>query len=185
MADAVLGTVKKVSGFSLALGVLMIILGIIAILAPWEFGIVIVYVVGWSAIFNGIAQIVYGIRTHTGGRTVLEIVLGLIYIVAGVYLIMHPVGGLLAITLLLASFLLIYGVVALVLAFHMRPAHGWVWMLVDALVTILLGVLIWAHWPINSEWVVGTLFGISILMSGFSRVMIALTLRQATTAAMA
>lgn len=181
MAEEVLGAVKRASGWSIVLGILMIVLGIIAILAPWEFGILIVYVVGWTAIFNGIAQIIYGIKTHSGGRTVLEIVLGLIYIVAGVYLILHPIGGLLAITILLASFLLVYGVVALVLAFQMRPHAGWGWVLLDAIVTILLGVLIWAHWPINSEWVVGTLFGISILMSGFSRLMISLAFRNVAT----
>ena len=125
----------------------------------------IALIIGWSAIFNGVAQIFYGIHTHTGGRTVLEVVLGLVYIVAGIYLLMHPVGGLLAITLLLACFLVVYGIFALVLAFHMRPLKGWGWVLFDAIITILLGVLIWAHWPLNSEWVVGTLFGISILVS--------------------
>ena len=70
------------------------------------------------------------------------------------------------ITIFLASFLIVYGIFALVLAFHMRPLPGWGWMLFDAIVTILLGILIWAHWPMNSEWVVGTLFGISIFVSG-------------------
>ena len=121
MAEAIVGAVKRASGWSIALGVLMIILGFIAILAPWEFGIVIVLVVGWAAIFNGGAQLIYAFRTHSGGRAILEGILGLIYIVAGIYLLMHPAGGLLALTLLLACFLLVYGIVALVLAFHMRP----------------------------------------------------------------
>ena len=183
MAEAVLGGIKRVSGWSIALGVLMIVLGIIAMLAPWEFGIVIALIIGWSAIFNGVAQIFYGIRTHTGGRTVLEVVLGLVYIVAGVYLLSHPVGGLLALTLLLACFLVVYGIFALVLAFHMRPLTGWGWVLFDAIITILLGILIFKHWPFNSEWVVGTLFGISILISGVTRLMISLAFRRMATAA--
>ncbi|HZL69426.1 MAG TPA: DUF308 domain-containing protein, partial [Candidatus Limnocylindrales bacterium] len=121
MAEAIVGGIKRASGWSIALGVLMIVLGFIAILAPWEFGVLIVLVVGWAAIFNGAAQLIYAFRTHSGGRAILEALLGLIYIVAGVYLLMHPAGGLLALTLLLACFLLVYGVVALVLAFHMRP----------------------------------------------------------------
>ncbi len=183
MAEAVLGGIKRVSGWSIALGVLMIILGIIAMLAPWEFGIVIALIIGWSAIFNGVAQVFYGFHAHSGGRTVLEIILGLIYIIAGVYLLWHPVGGLLALTLLLACFLVVYGIFALVLAFHMRPLKGWGWVLFDAIITILLGALIWAHWPFNSEWVVGTLFGISIFISGLSRLMVSLALRRMTTAA--
>ena len=183
MAEAILGGIKRASGWSIALGVLMIILGIIAMLAPWEFGIVIALIIGWMAIFNGVAQIIYGIGTHSGGRTVLEIILGLIYIVAGVYLLVHPVGGLLVLTLFLACFLLVYGILALVLAFHMRPLPGWGWVLFDAIVTILLGILIWAHWPLNSEWVVGTLFGISIFVSGITRLMMSLAIRRMATAA--
>jgi len=182
MAEAILGGIKRVSGWSIALGVLMIILGIIAMLAPWEFGIVIALIIGWMAIFNGVAQIIYGIRTHSGGRTVLEIILGLIYVVAGEYLLMHPVPGLLVITLFLASFLIVYGILALVLAFHMRPLPGWGWVLFDAIITILLGVLIWAHWPSSSDWVVGTLFGISIFVSGVTRLMMSLAIRRPVAA---
>jgi uncharacterized membrane protein HdeD (DUF308 family) len=183
MAEAIVGAIKRASGWSIALGVLMIVLGFIAILAPWEFGILIVLVVGWAAIFNGGAQIIYAFSTHSGGRAILEAILGLIYIVAGVYLLMHPAGGLLALTLLLACFLLVYGIVALVLAFHMRPLPGWGWILLDAIVTILLGILIWAHWPPSSEWVVGTLFGISIIMSGVTRLMISMAFRRMAASA--
>src|SRR5271157_3104127 len=183
MAGTVVGVIKRASGWSITLGVLMIILGIIAMLAPWEFGIVIALIIGWMAIFNGAAQIFYGIRTHSGGRTVLEIILGLIYIIAGIYLLMHPVGGLLALTLFLASFLIVYGIFALVLAFQMRPLHGWGWVLFDGIITILLGILIWAHWPFNSDWVVGTLFGISIFVSGITRLMMSLAIRRVATAA--
>jgi uncharacterized membrane protein HdeD (DUF308 family) len=165
MAEAVLAGMRKASGFSIAIAVLMIILGIIAMLAPWEFGIVIALVIGWSAIFNGAAQIVYGIRTHSGSHAFWEVILGLIYIVAGIYLLMHPVGGLLALTLFLACFLIVYGVFALILAFQMRPNRASGWVLFDGIITILLGVLIYAHWPLNADWVVGTLFGISIFVS--------------------
>ncbi|HEY5178147.1 MAG TPA: hypothetical protein VII95_21540, partial [Terriglobales bacterium] len=61
--------------------------------------------------------------------------------------------------------------------------RGWGWILVDAIVTILLGVLIWAHWPLNAEWVVGTLFGISIIMSGVTRLMISMAFRRMAASA--
>jgi uncharacterized membrane protein HdeD (DUF308 family) len=178
MAETVLDGIKRASGWSIVLGVLMILVGMIAICAPLIAGVVIVYVVAWTAIFNGGAQIVYGFRAHAGGRLALELLLGLLYIVAGVFILLHPAGGLLALTLIIASFLLVYGVIALVLAFQMRPVPGWGWVLFDAIVTILLGALVWAHWPINSEWVVGTLVGISFIASGVSRLMLALTVRR-------
>ncbi len=183
MAEALLGGIKRASGWSIALGVLMIIAGIIAMLAPWEAGLVITLVVGWCAIFNGFAQIIFGFRTHGGWHVVLEVILGIIYIIAGIYLLMHPGAGLLALTLILASFLLVYGIFALVLAFRMKPHRGWGWVLFDAIITILLGILIWAHWPFNSAWVVGTLFGISIFISGITRLMMSLAIRSMTTQA--
>ena len=180
MAEAVL---KRASGLSIVLGILMIIAGIIAMFAPWEAGLVITIVVGWSAIFNGVAQIIFGFRTHGGWHVLLEFVLGIIYIIAGIYLLMHPIGGLLAITLILAWCLFIYGIFALFLAFRLKPHSGWGWVLFDGIITILLGILILKHWPLNSDWVVGTLFGISIFMSGVTRLMMSLALRKAVAAA--
>ena len=178
MAETILENVKRASGWSIALGILMILAGMLAIIFPLIGGVVAVYVVAWTAIFNGAALIVYGFRAHSGGRTVLEIVLGLLYIVAGVYILMHPAGGLLALTLIIACFLLIYGVFALVLAFQLRPISGWGWVLFDAIVTILLGALIWKHWPYNSEWIIGTLVGISFIVSGVSRLMLSMSVRR-------
>lgn len=180
MAEAVL---KRASGLSIVLGILMIIAGIIAMFAPWEAGLVITIVVGWSAIFNGVAQIIFGFRTHGGWHVLLEFVLGIIYIIAGIYLLMHPIGGLLALTLILAWCLFVYGIFALFLAFRIKPHSGWGWVLFDGIITILLGILILKHWPLNSDWVVGTLFGISIFMSGVTRLMMSLALRRAVTAA--
>jgi len=183
MAETVLGDIKRASGWSIVLGVLMILAGMLAICAPLFPGVLVVYVVAWTAIFNGGAQIVYGFRAASGGRLVLEVLLGLLYVVAGGFILTHPLGGLLALTLLIGSFLLVYGVIAVVLALRMRPIAGWGWILFDAVVTILLGCLIWARWPGNSEWVVGTLVGISFIASGVSRLMLSSAVRNLASSA--
>jgi uncharacterized membrane protein HdeD (DUF308 family) len=183
MAEAVAGGLtKKISGWSIALGILMILAGIVAMLEPELSGLVITLVIGWSAIFNGVAQIIYGFRTHGGWHILLEVILGVIYIIAGLYLLIFPGVGLVALTLFLAAFLLIYGVFALVLAFRMRPHKAWGWVLLDAIVTILLGILIWVHWPGSSMVIVGTLFGISIFISGVTRLMVSLAVRRLASA---
>lgn len=178
MVDSVIGSVRRASGWSIALGILMILAGMLAIASPLIAGVVIMYVVAWTAIFNGGAQIVYGFRAHSGGKMALEILLGLLYIVAGVYILMHPGGGLLAITLIIACILLVYGIFDVVLAFQLKPNPGWGWILFDAIITVLLGALIWIHWPLNSEWVIGTLVGISFIVSGVSRLMLSLAVRK-------
>ncbi len=182
MAETALQTVKKASGWSIALGVLMILVGMLAILSPLVAGVFAVYIVAWTAIINGVVQLVYGFRAHVGGKMVLEVLLGLLYIAAGVFILIHPAGGLLALTLVIACFLLIYGVFALVLAFQLRPHKGWGWVLFDAILTILLGILIWRHWPVNSAWIVGTLLGISFISSGVSRLMLSMAVRKVATA---
>jgi uncharacterized membrane protein HdeD (DUF308 family) len=68
------------------------------------------------------------------------------------------------------------------LAFQIKSRRGWGWVLFDGIITIFLAVLIWAHWPLNSDWVVGTLFGISIFMSGVTRLMMSLALRKVASA---
>ena len=174
----VLGGIKRASGWSIALAILMILLGMIAIFAPMEAGFVIVLVIGWTAIFNGGAQLFYAFSGHEAKHRWLEVLLGLIYIIAGIYLLLHPVGGLLALTLLLGCLLVIYGIFALILAFRMKPAPGWGWVLFDGIVTLLPYILTHAHWPRNTEWVVGTLIGISFIVSGVSRLMISLAVRR-------
>jgi len=183
MTESALEAVKKASGWSIVLGYLMILAGMLAIVSPLVAGVVAVYIVAWTAIINGVVQLVYGFRAHTGAKMALEVVLGLLYIAAGVFILVHPAGGLLALTLVIAWFLLIYGVFALVLAFQLRPHKGWGWVLFDAILTILLGVLVWRHWPINSAWIVGTLLGISFISSGVSRLMLSLAVRKVASAA--
>ena len=183
MAETVVDDVKRASTWSIVLGILMILAGMLAIADSAFAGVLIVYVVAWSAICNGVAQVIYGFRAHSGGRVILEIILGLLYIVAGIYILMNPLRGLLALTLVIACFLVVYGIFALVLAFQLRPLAGWGWVLFDAIVTILLGVLIWLHWPINSEWVIGTLVGISLIISGVSRLGFSMAVRKVTTRA--
>ncbi len=182
MAEGIIGGVRRASGWSIALGILMVIAGMIAIFAPLEAGLVVVIVVGWMAIFNGGAQLFYAF-SHEARHRWLEVLLGIIYIIAGIYLLMHPLGGLLAITLLVGSFLVVYGIFAFILAFRMRPAPGWGWVLFDAIVTVLLGILIYIHWPANTEWVMGTLFGISFIVTGVSRLMVSMAVRRLTAKA--
>ena len=183
MADGIVGGVRRASGWSIALGILMIIAGFVAVgLEPFVTGVIVVYIVAWTAIFSGGAQLFYAF-SHEAKHRWLEGLLGIIYIIAGIYLLMHPLGGLLAITLLLACFLLVYGVFAIVLAFRMRPAPGWGWVMFDAIVTVLLGALIYVHWPLNTDWIIGTLFGISLIVSGFTRLMLSMAVRRLTTRA--
>jgi uncharacterized membrane protein HdeD (DUF308 family) len=182
MTETVLGDIKRASGWSIVLGVLIILLGIIAMMSPLATGVVAMYILAWTAIIGGAAQVVFAFQAHSGGRIALEVVLGVVFIAAGTYLAASPLAGLLTLTLLLGALLVGYGIIAVFLAFQMRPAQGWGWALFDAVVTLLVGFMVIAHWPVNSAWVIGTLLGISILFRGITRLMISLGARSGASA---
>ena len=182
MTETILGGIKRASGWSIALGVLIILLGIVAMMAPLASGVVVVSILAWTAIFGGVAQIIYAFQAHSGGRILLEVLLGVVYLAAGIYLVSHPLAGLMGMTLLLGCMLVGYGILAVALAFQMRPLQGWGWVLFDAIVTAILGLMIIGHWPSNSVWIIGTLFGLSILFSGITRLMVSWGVRNVTEA---
>ena len=111
------------------------------------------------------------------GRAIWKALVGIAYIAFGVYLLMHPLLGVASLTLLLASLFLIEAVFDIVLYARLRPAQGSSWILFDGLVTLVLSILIWAHWPSSSAWAIGTLVGVSMIMSGVARVMMSLAVR--------
>jgi uncharacterized membrane protein HdeD (DUF308 family) len=95
---------------------------------------------------------------------------------------MHPLLGVASLTLVLASLFLVEGVLNIVLFFKMRPMQGSSWVLVDGIITLLLGLMIYFQWPSSSAWAIGTLVGASMIISGLTRVMMSLAVRKATAA---
>jgi uncharacterized membrane protein HdeD (DUF308 family) len=118
-----------------------------------------------------------------GGRAtavVWEILLGVVYGAIGFYLLTRPVAGLASLTLAVAVYLFVEGVLEFILSLQLRPAPGSGWLLVDGIVTLVLAVMIWSTWPSSAAWVIGTLVGISMLFSGITRLMLSLAVRKIT-----
>jgi uncharacterized membrane protein HdeD (DUF308 family) len=90
----------------------------------------------------------------------------------------HPAAGLQSLTLALAIYLFAEGVLELILSRLLRALPGSTWLLLDGVITLVLAILIWRAWPSSSEWVIGTLVGISMLFSGISRLFLCLAARQ-------
>ncbi len=170
--------VKKSVGWSIGLSILMILAGCLAIAVPQAAGIAVNLLVAWLLVFSGAAHLVFAWHTRTAGGVVWELLLGILYIYVGAYLLFRPVAGLASLTLALAIYLFAKGVLELILSFRLRPMPGSGWLLFDGIITLILGGMIWRTWPSSTEWVVGTLVGISMLFSGISRLMISLAARR-------
>jgi len=169
--------VKKRSAWSIAMGVLTAVLGVFLILYPFATAMITTVLLGWILILVGVAQFVFALHTQTVGNFFLKILLGILYVVAGIALAFLPIEGVIVLTGILGTLLLIQAGLLTVAAFQMKPIDGWGWYLADAIASLLLGVLIFVKWPNSSMWAIGTLVGVAVLVGGISRVMIAAKVR--------
>lgn len=157
--------------------VIFMLLGIAAIVEPFVAGLAVSLLVGWLLIAGGITHIISVFR-RDGGGTIWHIAVGLVYIVGGGYLLAQPALGLAALTLLLAILLFVEAGVDLVAYSAQRHEAGAGWLVVNAIVTAILGALIAMQWPSTSVWAIGTLVGINLLTTGFSRLMLGTAARR-------
>jgi uncharacterized membrane protein HdeD (DUF308 family) len=182
MSASSIGTIVKGSlGWSIGLSILMIVAGILAIVAPPAAGVAVAILVAWLLVFSGGAHLVFAWHTRTMGGFVWELLLGILYILVGAYLLSHPLVGLASLTLALAIYLFAEGLLEFILSLRLRPMPGWSWLLFDGVITLILAIMIWRTWPSSTEWVIGTLVGISMLFSGITRLMLSLATRQAVS----
>jgi uncharacterized membrane protein HdeD (DUF308 family) len=171
---------RQASGWSILWGVLLIVFGIVAVGEPLLAAVTVNALVGWLIILAGVVHLVMAFHSHGAGSMIWKLLVGLAYIAFGGYLLLHPLLGVASLTLLLASLFLIEGVLDVVLYFNLRPARGAGWVLFDGLVTLLLAGFIGMHWPSSSAWAIGTLVGVSMIMSGVARVMMSMGIRKLT-----
>ena len=153
MSTAPVALGERGSGPSVAWSILLIILGLLAIASPLAASLGVVIVIGWLLLFDGVAQVVHAFQSKGAGHIAWKLLVAVVYLVAGVYLLVHPGVGVASLTL-------------------------GAWMLLDGIITLFLGVMIWRHWPSSSLWVIGLLVGISMLMTGMTRLMMALAIRR-------
>jgi uncharacterized membrane protein HdeD (DUF308 family) len=166
---------------SILWGVALVILGVLAIVSPFLASFAVEVVVAWLIVFAGVVHIVLAFHAHGAGSVIWKLLVGLAYLVFGGYLIVHPVLGVASLTLVVAALFVIEGVLDLILYFKMRPLLGSGWVLVDGIITLALGIMIDWQWPLSSGWVLGVLVGVSMLVSGTTRIAMSWAIRRATS----
>ena len=170
--------VKKATGWFIAIAVLFILLGIFAIAEPFAAGLGVTLLVGWLLVIGAIMHFIAAFKGGGVKHVIWQVLVGIVYLIGGGYFLTHTIMAVGTLTLLLAGVILVEGVLELLAFFRQRAAGGSAWILVNALVTLLLGALIWFHWPSSSVWAIGTLVGVNLLMTGFSRLMLGLAARK-------
>jgi uncharacterized membrane protein HdeD (DUF308 family) len=174
------GIVRQASTLSILWGVSLIILGMLAVGSPFLAAVAVNALVAWLIVLAGVVHLTVAFHTREAGSMIWRLLVGLAYLFFGVYLVAHPALGVASLTLVLASLFLVEGILNVALFFKVRSAQGSSWFLIDGIITLLLGLMIYMQWPSSSAWAIGTLIGVSMIVSGVTRVMLSLAVRKAT-----
>jgi len=173
-ANSSMNTVKSGNTVPIWLSILLIGIGIAAIAVPLVSTFVAETWIAFILISAGAAKIAYAFRTREQSGFIWKTLISVLYVLTGLMLIVNPLSGVVTLTLLLGSFLLTEGVFEIVLAFRVRPERNWLSVLLNGIVTLVLGGIVVFQWPGDSPWLLGTAVGASVISTGISRLMLSL-----------
>ena len=165
-------------GWIVALGVLYVVAGFIALGSVVMATVATVFVVGVMMLIAGVVEVISAFQMQSWGKFLLWVVLGALYIVAGFATFENPLLAAALLTLLLGASLVASGIMRIVLAFGMKGESAWVWVLGSGVITTLLGAMIVIHWPVSSLCILGLFLGIDLIFAGTSWVGIGFALRR-------
>ena len=165
--------ISKQATWSIVMGVLTALIGVVMIIYPMAAATVTTIFVGWSLFLVGVAQLIFAFQSTGAGHFLLKLLTSLLYGITGLALVFFPVPGVAALTIVVGSVFIVQAALLIATAFQLRPIAGWGWFLADGLADAAIAILILAGWPSSSYWAIGTLVGVSVLMTGISRVIIA------------
>jgi uncharacterized membrane protein HdeD (DUF308 family) len=168
----------RVPGWSIFWAVMLMIFGLLAIALPLVTSFGVVLVIGWLLILSSVIQALHAFQSKGIGNIFWKFAVALLYLLVGIYFLSHPLLGVVTLTLAIGIFFLAEAAIDFAAYFRVRKLHGSRWILFDGIGTLILGLLIWRQWPSSSAWAIGTLVGISMLMTGTTRLMITLAARR-------
>jgi uncharacterized membrane protein HdeD (DUF308 family) len=164
-------------------GIVAFVCGILAIILPLTFSFGIALIIGCLVLVAGIAHLFFAFDTRSIGGFFWQILVSVLYGIAAICLLANPLLSVLSLTLVLAIFLLLEGILELALYFRLRQFRHSIWVLIDGIATSILGIFMISYWPPASPEVIGALIGISLMLSAVSRVILSLTIRALSPAA--
>jgi uncharacterized membrane protein HdeD (DUF308 family) len=177
-ADSGIEPLRVKWGWIVALGIVYLITGLIALGSVIMATVASVLVVGIMMIVAGVAEVFNAFQVKGWAKFLLWLLLGLLYIVAGLVTFENPLLAAALLTLVLGAALVASGIMRIILAFGMKQQTPWIWVALSGVITFLVGVVILAHWPVSSLFVLGLLLGIDLVMAGAAWIGIGLTLRR-------
>ncbi len=177
--DALLGETRRDVarhwGWFLALGILLVVVGVVAIAFPFLSTIAAKVALGWLLLIAGIGGVIHSFYVKRWGGFLWNLLIGLLYVIVGFWLAFFPLTGILTLTIVLAALFIADGIMEIAMGFRVRPHEGWGWLIFSGVIAILAGLLIALNLPSSAVWALGLLAGVKLLVSGWSFIFLALT----------
>src|SRR4030088_1647497 len=167
------------SGWIIALGVVYLLAGFIALGSVAMATVASVLVVGVMMIIAGVAEVFSAFQIKSWGKFLLWVLLGVLYIIDGFATFENPLLAAALLTLILGASLAASGIMRMLLAFSMKQEARCFWVLLSGGITLLRGLLILAHWPVSSLYILGLFLGIDLVMAGAAWIGLGFGLRRA------
>jgi uncharacterized membrane protein HdeD (DUF308 family) len=175
--ESVVPVIKKASAWVIIWGIVTFVCGVLAIILPLTFSFGIALAIGCLILTAGIAHLFFAFDTRSVGGFLWQILLSALYVMAAICLLVNPLLSVLSLAFILAIFLLLEGTLELTLYFRLRRFRHSVWLLVDGIGTLILGILMISQWPPASPEIIGALIGISLMLSAVSRLIFTMAIR--------
>lgn len=161
----------------LVLGVVLIVLGGIALGNLLVATIATVYYIGALILVAGIVQIVHAFQVKEWGNFFIWLLSGVFYAIAGFFAFYNPVLTSVALTLVLAVSLIMAGILRIWTGFAARPRSGWGWLVAAGVLSLIVGIIIAARWPADTVYLIGLILAVELIFEGWSFVAVALALK--------
>lgn len=157
---------RKSSAWGVVIGIILVVLGCVAIARPLYATVASTLVFGWLFISAGVLQLLYAMRSPNIKGFIWKMLLAILCLATGVYTVSNPTLGAQALTLVLGITIFAQGAIEVILAFTIRPATRWRLLLAFGLAGIILGIFIWSRFPYSADWFIGLLVGLHLLFTG-------------------
>jgi len=165
-------------GWLVALGVLSIVVGTLAILLPFVSSIAVNAMIGALFLIAGIAALIHAWNDGNWKGRLAQVGIGLVYLIGGALVVLEPFAALVAFSILIAAMMLVAGVWRVWEGVKMRPEPGWGWMTTAGALMAALGVAIWFSFPGAAFWLLGVLAGVSFIAEGWALLFLGLDARR-------
>jgi len=173
MQDTQIDLIKNNKQWFTLIGVALIIIGIIGIVAPVVSSFAFEVIFGCALMLGGIIIVIGSFFSGAWKKFILMFISGVLNLIVGFLLLKNPLQGVLALTLLLAIFLLADGIFKIITSFQLKGHNNWIWMLISGIISLVLSILIFAEYPQSGTFIIGLYLGFYLFFSGFSIFMLA------------